>query len=64
MDLPPFQSLQSRQPRSGIAGRQEEITAGFKQRSGTTNDFARPGQVFDGVSHANGIKGNVKLGFQ
>src|SRR2546425_949779 len=56
MNLPPFQTLQSRQHRAEIAGRQEEMTAWFQQFRATLNDFARVGEMLDGVPQTNTVK--------
>src|SRR3989442_7571248 len=56
MNLPPFQTLQSRQHRAEIAGRQEEMTAWLRQFRATLNDLTRVGEMLDGVPQTNTVK--------
>src|SRR6266516_8177166 len=61
MNLPPFQTLQSRQHRAEIAGCQEEMTAWLQQFCGTLNDFTRVGEMLDGVPQTNTVKEFVEM---
>src|SRR5438552_2312437 len=56
MDLPPFQTLQSRQDRAEIAGRQKNMAAWLQQICGTLHDFTRVGEMLDGVPQTNTLE--------